>query len=50
MNAEDDRSIANKLAAEEKSGQPHKHDTVSYDAEAELSKKNPTKPVCLAAA
>lgn len=44
---EDERSIANKLAAQEGSGQhSHPHNKHGYYAEGELSKMDPTKPVC----
>jgi hypothetical protein len=44
---EDERSIANKLAAREKQPDPSHHHNNDVDPEAELSKKNPTMPVCL---
>lgn len=44
---EDDRSIANRLAAQANSSDPH-HPSVArgYDPEAEISKRNPEGPVC----
>jgi hypothetical protein len=44
MVAEDERSIANRLAREEQRSAKNEQ---PYDPEAELSKKDPTAPVCL---
>ncbi|KAE8350683.1 hypothetical protein BDV28DRAFT_150704 [Aspergillus coremiiformis] len=41
--AEDERSIANKLAARAKQPDPSHHHNNDVDPEAEISKKNPTK-------
>lgn len=44
LDSKDGRSIANKLASQENKSDPSKHRN-EYDAEAELSKQDPTKPV-----
>jgi hypothetical protein len=44
MVTEDERSIANRLAREEQRSAKNEQ---PYDPEAELSKKDPTAPVCL---
>ena len=44
--AEDERSIGNRLAAQENSSNPSKPSASNYDPEAELSKRNPEAPVC----
>lgn len=45
LDSKDQRSIANKLASQErKPNSAHHHNNV-YDEEAELSKQDPTKPV-----
>lgn len=44
--AEDQRSIGNRLAAQENSSNPSKPSASNYDPEAELSKRNPEAPVC----
>lgn len=44
---EDQRSIGNRLAAQENSSNPDKPSASRYNPEAELSKKNPEAPVCL---
>lgn len=46
LDSKDGRSIANKLASQENKPDSSKHHT-EYDAEAELSKQDPTKPVSL---
>ncbi|CAI7583733.1 unnamed protein product [Penicillium discolor] len=43
LDSKDGRSIANKLASQENKSDPSKHRN-EYDAEAELSKQDPTKP------
>ncbi|KAJ5817596.1 hypothetical protein N7447_007604 [Penicillium robsamsonii] len=43
LDSKDGRSIANKLASQEKKADPSAHND-EYDAEAELSKQDPTKP------
>ncbi|OQE44385.1 hypothetical protein PENCOP_c002G06659 [Penicillium coprophilum] len=43
LDSKDGRSIANKLASQENKSDPSKHRS-DYDAEAELSKQDPTKP------
>ncbi|KAJ9482111.1 hypothetical protein VN97_g11334 [Penicillium thymicola] len=46
LDSKDGRSIANKLASQENKPDSSKHNT-EYDAEAELSKQDPTKPARL---
>jgi hypothetical protein len=47
LDSKDSRTIANKLASQEtKTGTTH-HQHNEYDAEAELSKQDPTKPVSI---
>lgn len=45
LDSKDGRSIANKLASQENKPDPSHHHNNEYDAEAEMSKQNPTKPV-----
>ena len=45
LDSKDGRSIANKLASQENKPDSSHHHNNEYDAEAELSKQNPTKPV-----
>lgn len=47
LDTKDQRSIANKLAAQEGKAHPEDHHNV-YQPEAELSKMDPTKPVSVA--
>ncbi|KAI9928155.1 hypothetical protein ASPWEDRAFT_107169 [Aspergillus wentii DTO 134E9] len=44
IDSKDDRSIANRLAAQSRSDEPSTASGSHYDPEAELSKKNPTAP------
>lgn len=45
LDSKDERSIANKLAAQSKKSDPSHHHNGAVDQEAELSKKDPTAPV-----
>lgn len=45
LDSKDQRSIANKLASQEGKPHPEDHHNNVYQPEAELSKKDPTKPV-----
>lgn len=45
LDSKDQRSIANKLASQEGKPHPDIHHNDDYKPEAELSKKDPTKPV-----
>lgn len=45
LDSKDGRSIANKLASQENKPDSGQHHNNEYDAEAELSKQDPTKPV-----
>jgi hypothetical protein len=47
LDSKDERSIANKLASQERKPDSHHHHHNEYDHEAELSKQDPTKPVRL---
>lgn len=47
LDSKDERSIANKLASQEGKPHPEDHHNNVYQPEAELSKKDPTKPVSL---
>ncbi|KAJ5690109.1 hypothetical protein N7462_004501 [Penicillium macrosclerotiorum] len=44
LDSKDQRSIANKLASQEKKPNSSHHHNGEYDPEAELSKQDPTKP------
>ncbi|KAJ6139746.1 hypothetical protein N7471_006232 [Penicillium samsonianum] len=44
LDSKDGRSIANKLASQENKPDSGQHHNNEYDAEAELSKQDPTKP------
>ncbi|KAJ6184698.1 hypothetical protein N7519_005999 [Penicillium mononematosum] len=44
LDSKDGRSIANKLASQENKPDSSHHHHNEYDAEAEMSKQNPTKP------
>ncbi|KAJ5799695.1 uncharacterized protein N7518_001763 [Penicillium psychrosexuale] len=44
LDSKDGRSIANKLASQENKPDSTHHHNSEYDAEAEMSKQNPTKP------
>jgi hypothetical protein len=46
LDSKDQRSIANKLGAQEGKPNPSHHHNNEFDPEAELSKQDPTKPVC----
>jgi hypothetical protein len=45
LDSKDGRSIANKLASQEKKSDPSHHHNNEYDQETEMSKQDPTKPV-----
>lgn len=45
LDSKDQRSIANKLASQERMPDPSHHHHNEYDPEAEQSKQDPTKPV-----
>ncbi|EPS32422.1 hypothetical protein POX_d05415 [Penicillium oxalicum] len=47
LDSKDERSIANKLAAQSKKSDPSHHHNGAVDQEAELSKKDPTAPAKL---
>ncbi|KAJ5199867.1 hypothetical protein N7491_009336 [Penicillium cf. griseofulvum] len=44
LDSKDNRTIVNKLASQEKKTDTSHHQHNEYDAEAELSKRDPTKP------
>uniref|UniRef100_A0A6A7GCE1 Uncharacterized protein n=1 Tax=Hirondellea gigas TaxID=1518452 RepID=A0A6A7GCE1_9CRUS len=47
LDSKDERSIGNRLAAQENSSNPDKPTASNYDPEAELSKRNPEAPAVL---
>ncbi|KAJ6102739.1 hypothetical protein N7486_005166 [Penicillium sp. IBT 16267x] len=47
LDSKDQRSIANKLASQERKSDPSHHHNDEYNEEAELSKQDPTKPAKL---
>lgn len=47
LDSKDQRSIGNKLGAQSNKADPSHHHNGVYNEEAELSKKDPTKPVSL---
>lgn len=47
LDSKDERSIANKLASQGRKDDPSHHHNNDYNPESELSKQDPTKPVCL---
>jgi hypothetical protein len=47
LDSKDERSIANKLASQGRKDDPSHHHNNEVNQEAELSKQDPTKPVCL---
>ncbi|KAJ5101885.1 hypothetical protein NUU61_004107 [Penicillium alfredii] len=47
LDSKDERSIANKLASQEKKPNPSHHHNNEFNDEAELSKQDPTKPAKL---
>lgn len=46
LDSKDERSIANKLASQSRKDDPSHHHNNESNFEAELSKQDPTKPVC----